>query len=286
MREASALIIRGAGERAFSAGADTGELDVATPETALAYYERTGDVYEQLARLAVPSIAQIHGWCVGGGLEMALACDLRVADRERALLVPRGRARHPALERRHGARRARARPGRGAAPDPAGREDRRAQQALALGAHPRGRARRRGRRDRAGLGADAGLAAAPRRSRSRASRSTPPPTARTPRRWRPSASATRRSPDWSEPLARRRRGRRRHRRHRRGGLLRAPRPARHAVRGRRAGAGRLGPQPGARDRPAPARDGVDRPPHARAVPRPARAQRPGVRVRPRARTAA
>jgi enoyl-CoA hydratase/carnithine racemase len=79
VREASALIIRGAGDRAFSAGADTAELDVATPETALAYYEDTGNVYEQLARLAVPSIAQIHGWCVGGGLEMALACDLRVA---------------------------------------------------------------------------------------------------------------------------------------------------------------------------------------------------------------
>ena len=42
VREASALIIRGAGERAFSAGADTTELDVATPETALAYYEYTG----------------------------------------------------------------------------------------------------------------------------------------------------------------------------------------------------------------------------------------------------
>jgi len=77
--EARALIIRGAGERAFSAGADTGELDIATPEIALAYYERTGNVYEQIARLPIPSIAQIHGWCVGGGFEMALACDLRVA---------------------------------------------------------------------------------------------------------------------------------------------------------------------------------------------------------------
>ncbi len=80
VREARVLIIRGAGERAFSAGADTSELDVATPESALAYYEYSGDVYEQLARLAIPSIAQIHGWCVGGGLELALACDLRVAE--------------------------------------------------------------------------------------------------------------------------------------------------------------------------------------------------------------
>jgi enoyl-CoA hydratase/carnithine racemase len=115
VREASALVIRGAGERAFSAGADTGELDVATPETALAYYERTGDVYEQLARLSVPSIAQIHGWCVGGGLELALACDLRVAEEgsrfwfpevERGILPSSGgtaravRALGPAVARR------------------------------------------------------------------------------------------------------------------------------------------------------------------------------------------
>src|SRR4029077_17405640 len=55
-REARALIIRGAGERAFWAGAHTTELEVATPESALAYYEYTGDVYEQLARLPLPSI--------------------------------------------------------------------------------------------------------------------------------------------------------------------------------------------------------------------------------------
>ena len=152
MREASALIIRGAGERAFSAGADTGELDVATPETALAYYERTGDVYEQLARLPVPSIAQIHGWCVGGGLELALACDLRVAEHGLALLVPRGRARHPALERRDGARRARARPGGRPAADPARREDRRRPGARAR-RDPRARAEGRRGGDGARLGA-------------------------------------------------------------------------------------------------------------------------------------
>ena len=163
VREASALIIRGAGERAFSAGADTTELDVATPESALAYYEYTGNVYEQLARLAVPSIAQIHGWCVGGGLELALACDLRVADAssrfwfpevERGILPSSGgtaravRALGPAVARRLillG-------------------EKIDAPQALALGViHevvPDGQAGSHG----AGLGADAGLALAPGRA--------------------------------------------------------------------------------------------------------------------------
>jgi enoyl-CoA hydratase/carnithine racemase len=88
VRESRVVIVRGAGERAFSAGADTTELDVATPESALAYYEYTGNVYEQLAGLAIPSIAQIHGWCVGGGLELALACDLRVADRSARFWFP------------------------------------------------------------------------------------------------------------------------------------------------------------------------------------------------------
>ena len=230
VREASVLIIRGAGERAFSAGADTTELDVATPESALAYYEYTGDVYEQLARLAVPSIAQIHGWCVGGGLELALACDLRVADASSRFWFPE--VERGILPSSGGTARAvRALgPGGRPAPDPAGREDRRAARRSRWASSTRScptarRARRRWPGRRRWPRARAA------RCRSRARPSTPPPTARTRRRWRPSASATRRSPGWSEPLARRGRGRRRHRRHRRGRFLRAPRPAGHAVRG-------------------------------------------------------
>lgn len=84
---ARVLVVRGEG-RAFCAGADTEELDAATPASALAYYTLTGDVYERLASLHVPSIAQIHGWCVGGGLELALACDLRVASADARFWFP------------------------------------------------------------------------------------------------------------------------------------------------------------------------------------------------------
>ena len=85
--ETRVLVIRGAG-RAFCAGADVNELGAATPASALDYYARTGQVYEQLAELAIPSIAQIHGWCVGGGLELALACDLRVATADARFWFP------------------------------------------------------------------------------------------------------------------------------------------------------------------------------------------------------
>ena len=82
-----AVVIVGEG-RAFSAGADVTEFREATPESILAYYRATGAVYEQFASLPQPTIAAIHGWCVGGGLELSLGADFRIADESARFKLP------------------------------------------------------------------------------------------------------------------------------------------------------------------------------------------------------
>jgi enoyl-CoA hydratase/carnithine racemase len=76
----SACVVVAGGARAFSAGADMNEMRDLDPASILAYYRETGDVYERVAALPQPSIAAIAGHCLGGGLELALVCDFRVAD--------------------------------------------------------------------------------------------------------------------------------------------------------------------------------------------------------------
>lgn len=73
------LVLRGAGERAFCAGADVTEFQ---PVTSLieAREQREREAWNvALAESAKPTIAAIRGYCLGGGLELALACDLRIA---------------------------------------------------------------------------------------------------------------------------------------------------------------------------------------------------------------
>ena len=79
-RSIRALVLTGAGEKAFAAGTDISQFRAfRTPEDALDYEARVDRVLGALERVRVPTIAAIAGACTGGGAGMAACCDLRIA---------------------------------------------------------------------------------------------------------------------------------------------------------------------------------------------------------------
>ncbi len=79
LAQAACVVITGSA-RAFSAGADLSEMGGLSPEQIAVYYRTTGDFAERVADLPQPTFSAISGWCLGGGLELALATDFRIAE--------------------------------------------------------------------------------------------------------------------------------------------------------------------------------------------------------------
>lgn len=77
--DARAVILRGSGDRAFVGGADIYEMAACTPHTARAFITGLRDLCTAVRGIPVPTIARIPGVCLGAGLELAAACDMRFA---------------------------------------------------------------------------------------------------------------------------------------------------------------------------------------------------------------
>jgi enoyl-CoA hydratase/carnithine racemase len=87
------IVLRGAGELPFCSGADISEFETvrATSEGARAYEEANVVAFDAIAACAKPTIAMIRSFCMGGGVGLAAACDLRVASASAEFAIPPGK---------------------------------------------------------------------------------------------------------------------------------------------------------------------------------------------------
>ena len=89
--EVRAVVVRGAGDKAFSAGNDISEFKQlrSSRESIDAYSRVTARAYEALGGIPKPTIARINGFCIGGGLEISQLCDIQIAaDSARFAVTP------------------------------------------------------------------------------------------------------------------------------------------------------------------------------------------------------
>lgn len=95
---ARAVVLTGEGGRAFIGGADITEMaGVETPTQGQAFIERVHAACAAIRDCPVPVIARINGWCLGAGLEIAAACDLRIAAETAQFGMPEVRVGIPSV---------------------------------------------------------------------------------------------------------------------------------------------------------------------------------------------
>ncbi|MFT0849332.1 enoyl-CoA hydratase [Achromobacter sp. F4_2707] len=91
------VIMRGDGDKAFIAGADIKEMADLDKTSAEAFIDQLRQLCDDVRHLRVPVIARIPGWCLGGGLEFALACDLRIGSDQAKLGMPEVKVGIPSI---------------------------------------------------------------------------------------------------------------------------------------------------------------------------------------------
>ena len=92
-----AVVLTGAGEKAFAGGVDLEALGALDPQSAREFIGLVHDACAAMRDCPVPVIARINGWCLGAGLDLAAACDLRIAADTAAFGMPEVRLGIPSV---------------------------------------------------------------------------------------------------------------------------------------------------------------------------------------------